>query len=706
MCGSVLNSQESGPPNPFRVAWRTLRLWLAGIALVIAIAAILSLPISPVGKVALEVGDVARRDVRSPIRITFESEGLTEEARKRAEANVAAVYTPPDGRIARQQIATARAIADFVRAVRADPYASLAHKQTALTAVEPISISPALAEGILILRDEAWSKVEAETLNVLDLALRGELREGNVAQVRLRIPAMVSVDLTESQANVAAMLAQQLVAPNSFLDTEATAAARAKVRQSVEPVQRSFEAGEIIVRDGQIVTTLNIEALDRLRLRQSKFNLNDITGSALQALMAIVLIGVYVYRYEAAIWYDLRKLLLLAALVLLALLAAKFMVPDRVVLPYLYPAAALSLLLTVLVGPHLAILSSIVVGSLIAMLGNHSFELAMYVITGSLAAALALGRAERLNAFFRAGLYVALANTVVILAFRLPAGTTDPFGLLTLVLASIVNGGVSASLAVGGLFLVGNLFDITTTLQLLELARPNHPLLQLLLRKAPGTYHHTLMVANLAEQAAERIGADALLVRVGAFYHDVGKTARPYMFVENQVEGNNVHEKLNPRTSAEIIIRHVADGLELARRYHLPSRIAAFIPEHHGTMRTGYLYQKAVQQAGGDATKVNDHTFRYPGPKPQSKETALLMLADGCEAAVRAKRPSSAEEIGEIVRKLISERITCGQLDECPLTMQDTNIVRESFILTLQGVFHPRIQYPDTPEMGAVRQEP
>jgi hypothetical protein len=214
------------------------------------------------------------------------------------------------------------------------------------------------------------------------------------------------------------------------------------------------------------------------------------------------------------------------------------------------------------------------------------------------------------------------------------------------------------------------------------------------------------MVANLAEQAAERIGADALLVRVGAFYHDVGKTARPYMFVENQVEGNNVHEKLDPRTSAEIIIRHVQDGLELARRYRLPSRITAFIPEHHGTMRTGYLYQKALQQAGGDAAKVNDQVFRYPGPKPQSKETALLMLADGCEAAVRAKRPSSAEEISEIVRKLIAERVTCGQLDDCPLTMQDMNLVRESFTLTLQGVFHPRIQYPEASEPSAAQHAP
>jgi len=269
---------------------------------------------------------------------------------------------------------------------------------------------------------------------------------------------------------------------------------------------------------------------------------------------------------------------------------------------------------------------------------------------------------------------------------------------LTLLAAGLVNGGLAASLSIGGLFLIGNLFDVTTTLQLMELARPTHPLLQLLLMKTPGTYHHTLMVANLAEQAAGRIGADPLLVRVGAFYHDVGKTARPYMFVENQVEGSNVHEKLNPRTSAEIIVRHVTDGLELAKRYRLPSRICAFIPEHHGTMRAGFLYHKAVQQAGGDESQVDDRPFRYPGPKPQSKETALLMLADGCEAAVRAKGPSSVEELSEIVRKVVADRVACNQLSDCPLTLHDLDLIRESFTRTLQGVFHPRIQYPETNE--------
>ena len=686
------------------MAWRATRVWLVGVAFTAALAAVLIWQAAPGDRVTFEAGDVATRDVRSPRRDTFVSELLTEDARKRAEGNVLPVFAPPDARVARQQIAYARAVADFIRVVRTDPYATPAQKQAALSVIEGVSVSPQQAERIISFRDEAWAKTETEMLYVLDLAMRGEIRESSVAQVRFRIPAMVSVDLTEEQAALAGSLAQQLIAPNTFLDSDTTDAARAKARQAVEPVSRSYSAGQSIVREGQIVSALDVEALDTFGLRQPKDERGDWLSAILHASVVTLLLGMYLGRFEASTWMRPRKLALLAMLILLFVLTAKGMITGRTVLPYLFPAAALSILLTVLAGPSLAVLVAAVMGSLVGVISHGSLELAAYSVCGGLMAVLALGRVERLSAYFRAGLYVALVNVAVVLAFRLSSGLTDLFGLLTLVIAGIANGGVAASLSVGGLFLIGNLFDVTTTLQLLELSRPNHPLLQLLLMKAPGTYHHTLMVSNLAEQAAERIGANALLVRVGAFYHDVGKTARPYMFVENQVEGSNVHEKLDPHTSGEIITRHVQDGLDLAKRYRLPSSIRAFIPEHHGTMRAGFLYHKAVQQAGGDASKVDEHAFRYPGPKPQSKETAILMLADGCEAAVRAARPRSEKELSEIVRKVISDRIACNQLNECPLTLRDLDAIRESFTLTLQGVFHPRIQYPEMSE-GAVDSE-
>jgi putative nucleotidyltransferase with HDIG domain len=237
-------------------------------------------------------------------------------------------------------------------------------------------------------------------------------------------------------------------------------------------------------------------------------------------------------------------------------------------------------------------------------------------------------------------------------------------------------------------------------MRLIELSRPDHPLLQRLLREAPGTYHHSLMVANLAEQAAERIGADALLIRVGAYYHDVGKTARPYFFTENQFEGVNPHDHLDPHTSAEVIIDHVTYGLELARRYRLPRRVRAFIPEHHGTNRASFLYDKALQLVG-DGALIDENDFRYSGSKPQSKETALVMLADGCEAAVRSMRPTSAEELAEVVNRIIDQRVADGQLNECDLTLRDLEITRETFISALKGAFHPRIRYPQLEKVAS-----
>ncbi|MCK4450073.1 MAG: HDIG domain-containing protein, partial [Anaerolineae bacterium] len=273
-----------------------------------------------------------------------------------------------------------------------------------------------------------------------------------------------------------------------------------------------------------------------------------------------------------------------------------------------------------------------------------------------------------------------------------PKQDYDAVQLLTLAGFSLVNGGLSASITLAGFYLLGTLFDITTSLQLMELARPTHPLLRQLLLKAPGTYHHSILVSNMAEEAAGRIGADALLARVGAYYHDIGKTIRPYFFVDNQVEGANVHERLDPRTSAQIIISHVTDGLDLAKKHRLPSKVRDFIAQHHGTSLATYFYRQALES---DGDKVNEEDFRYPGPKPQTKETAIVMLADNCEAAVRGERPESLEGIEELIRKIIDGKMLDGQLDECDLTLRDLDKIRGAFVKILQGVFHPRVKYPE-----------
>ncbi|MFN8595189.1 MAG: HDIG domain-containing protein [Anaerolineae bacterium] len=673
--------------------WRNARVWLSGLLFVLGTAAILIVPLFTAGQVTLNAGDVAPEDVRAPRSTRYASTILTDLARDEAEKNVAVIYDPLDPRVARQQIAYARQVIDFIRAVRQDAQATADQQRSMLSAIENVPLSPIVIDQLLAASNELWQRLAQEVIAVIDLAMRSEIRDVNVNEIKGRLPALVAIDLNEDQTQLVSQIAQPFIVPNRARNDTATEQARLDARNKVEPRQRDIEAGQTIVRQGEIVTPLQIETLNELNLRQSQVGWGDIGGNVLMAVVTAVLLGLYMWRFENELLDRPRHLFLLLILLLAFMLAAKIIVPNRTVLPFFFPAAALSMLLAVLLGPGLAVTATIVMAGLIGVMAGGSLEMTVYMAAGGLAAILVLGRIERLNAFFFAGLYVALVNIAVVLAFRLPSGTTDPIGLVTLIGAAALNGGLSASLTLAGFFLVGSLFDITTTLQLLELARPTHPLLNQLLHQSPGTYHHTLMVANLAEQAAERIGANSLLTRVGAFYHDIGKTARPYMFVENQIEGANVHDQLNPRTSAEIIVSHVQDGVELAKKYRLPSRVRAFIPEHHGTMRVSFLYQKALEDAA-DPSSVDEKAFRYPGPKPQTKETALLMLADGCEATVRATHPGSPEEINEIVRKVIADRIAWGQLDECPLTLSDLETVRQSFVATLQGIFHPRLRYP------------
>jgi hypothetical protein len=409
----------------------------------------------------------------------------------------------------------------------------------------------------------------------------------------------------------------------------------------------------------------------------------------------------YLLRRNSSLMQDLRGLGIITGLYLVFLLGARLVVPTYPGIAYVFPLAAYGLTACVLFGAEPALISSTPLAVLAAYGASNSLDLTLFYMFSSLFGVLAMGRARRLTAFFRAGAVVALCGIVVVLAYRLPQNNSDWLGAFSLGTSSLLNGIASASLTVLLQFFLAQFLGMTTALQLMEISRPDHPLLQFILRNAPGTYQHSLQVANLAEQAAERIGADPLLTRVGALYHDAGKALNPVFFVENQPPGNlNPHDDLDPVTSAQTIIQHVADGLELARQYRLPRRIQDFIAEHHGSMLTRYQYVRAVQAAGGDEKMIDEVQFRYSGPRPKSRETAILMLADGCEARVRADHPKDADELRVLIKTVVSERVASGQLDKTMLTLRDLDKIVDSFTATLRGIYHPRIQYPQL-EPGA-----
>jgi putative nucleotidyltransferase with HDIG domain len=682
------------PGNRGAKPWRiVLQAVLLGVLFVASISAVLLLR-STKPKLNLQVGEVSPQDVVAPRHVTYVSASETDKARDRAEAAVRDVYDPPDAAVARQQVNRARQILDYISDVRADPYGSLQEKTDWIEAIPDIHLNPELVSRLLAMDERTWRRVEEETLYVLDQAMRSEIRKDQIVHTQERLLTLVRLDLSEEGAMIAVALAKDLIVPNTFVNEARTEEARQQARESVSPQEITLEEGQTIVRAGDVVKDWQVESLQALGLNQPEPGWPPAVGTVVLVSALTILLGLFVARFQPRLWKEPRYLWLILLLTVLFSILARLMVPGHTLLSYLLPLAALSMMLTVLVDTHLAIAVTIAMGPIVGRLSDNSPELAVYALMGGLVSALILGRAERINAFLWTGTYVCLMNMAVILAFRMIDQNYDVIGLASLLLVSVVNGALASGLTLVGFFVLGNLFDITTSLQLLELARPDQPLLRQLLLKAPGTYHHSLMVANMAEQAAERIGANGLLARVGAYYHDIGKSVRPYFFVENTVEGEGLHDQLDPYTSAQLIIHHVKDGLDLAKKYGLPRQVRAFIPEHQGTGLVKFFYCRACELAGEDGV-VGETDFRYPGPRPQSRETAIVMLADSCEATVRANRPKSPEEIWEIVHKITMDKLVAGELDESDLTMRDLENIREAFVNVLQGVFHPRIQYSE-----------
>lgn len=642
----------------------------------------------------LQVGQVAAQDLVSPRSISYESEVLTTRQQESAANLVAPVYTSPDTGVAREQVNRLRETLAFMSAVRADAFASPENKLDDLAALEDIQLRQETALKIIALTDTRWQAVSQESINVLEQTMRSAIRDDRLEEARRSVPARVSLSLPEDQAAIVSEIVMAFVAPNSFYSGELTEQARQQARESVQPVTRTYLAGETIVQRGRVIMTEDIEALGAAGLVETGDPIQEQAG-AFAIILASAALTVMYLRRRQQIGRDLRSLLLLALLFLLFLIPARLMIPGHVVMPYLYPVPAFSLVIAVLFGAQSALIAALPLAALVTFGVPNALELTLLYIFGAIFGVFALGPARRISSFLRASLAITLAGTLILLAYRLAGGNTDWVGMVTLVGAVAFNGAVSAGLTVLLQFFLAQFLGMTTPLQLMELARPDHPLLQFILRRAPGTYQHSLQVANLAEQAAEQINADALLTRVGALYHDAGKALNPSFFIENQVAYQlNPHDDLDPETSAAIIIRHVTDGVELARKYRLPRRIHDFVLEHHGDSITRYQYVNALEAVEGDETLVDTVAFRYPGPKPQTRETAILHLADSCEAVTRAKKPANEADLHSLIKGVIESRLAEGQLDETNLTLQDLHLIHESFTNTLKGLYHPRIDYP------------
>ncbi len=687
-------------PEPVRW-WRQIQRYdlLAIILLILtslATYAALVLPLSlRPSSLPLRAGQVSPQDLQAPSNVEYISDVRTTLARDAAERAVAPVYTAPDQAIARRQISRLRTNLESIANVRNDSTLTYELKSAELAALPDLSLDKKTIEIVLLAPDSRWFAAQQDALRVLEQIMRASVREENIAEVQAGVPSLVSYILNDDQTAIVVELVSPFIVPNSLFSPELTEAARQSARQSVEPVTQTYLAGETVVPRGKVLSAADLEALETLGLVRPSNPLLEYVGTAAMVIAVMSFLGFYFHRRRPVFYNDSHSLILIAVLFLVFLSLARLIIPNRAILPYVFPLSAFGLLLATLFGPGGALILSVAISLLVAFGLPNALDLTVFYLMVSFTGILSLGKAHRISSFAWSAIVSSVTGMAIIAAYRLPAGNLDWVGYLSLAGASMLNGVASASVALLLQYLLAEFLGLTTSLRLLEISRPDAPLLQFFLRNAPGTYQHSLLVSNLVEQAAEKLGMDGLLVRVGALYHDVGKATNPSFFIENQLQSNlNPHDDVAAATAAAGVIRHVTDGVVLARRYRLPRRITDFMLEHHGTLLARYHYNRAVREAGGDLSKVDSSLFRYPGPRPRSRETALLMLADNVEARTRSERPRNEDDIRAVVQKAIDACQKDGQLADTRFTLKDLTVITDAFVTTLSGLYHPRIAYP------------
>ena len=679
---------------------------------------VLVLPLFP-GQVDIAVGQAARDNYLSPRYFKYESAVLTAQDRATAEADTAnLVYERNSELIERQRdglVTTLNTILDILSAAETTPTSI---KRQQLQTVPNVTLSEANITALLNLTPDGASRLRSEVLGVYDLLMRSS-RITDTAQLdrtRTDLTRQFTATLPPGDRVLASEILRPFLAVNMRIDSAATEAARQKAAAAVPAHVVEVQKGEAILRVGQIADALALEKLEKAGLRNREVAPAVLIASAGVITLLVLILQVYLLRFQPAVWHSGKQLLLLGLVMLAPMGVARFMVPGHAVLPYLVPMATVSMLVAVLLDANLAMVVTVVLSLLVSLLAVGSVEMPIYYLVSGVIGVFALWRAERANTFIVAGAYVAAgAFAAAVLMRVVSGGDLDQSAVATLAAAALINGGLSASLTFAMFSVLGSLFGLTTVLQLMELAHPTQPLLRRLMHEAPGTYHHSLVVSNLAERAAELVGADPLLARVASYYHDIGKVLNPSVFIDNQAGAANVHDTLDPYTSAQLIRDHVTEGVKLANRSRLPRRLVDAIPQHHGTTLIKYFYHKALETD----PNVDEAIFRYPGPKPQTKETAILMLADSVEATVRSlsqsgqlvnlgpedcRQPADAapDTIPAVVRKVIRERLEDGQLDESDLTVRDLARIQEAFCAMLSGIYHPRITYPERPTIPVV----
>jgi hypothetical protein len=506
---------------------------------------------------------------------------------------------------------------------------------------------------------------------------------------------------------VIADIARRLLQPNLTFNKNETEARKTRAIEAVKPVFFQVKRGEMIIREGERVRE---EHIPRLRALASGKRGGDpvsaVAGTAIFVAVVVIFGLLYLRQLRPRVSWDSQALLLLAVLlvgnilcvrafmVVAQALAESFPVMESGILLYALPVTVGGILVAIFFDFSVGILFALMTSLLIGILVRDNLAMAVLALVGNLVATFRVQQYRQRSSILLTGLLIGLANILTLMAFGLMSANLFTWPRAYEALCGLLGGLLAAVVVSAVLPLLESLFKRTTDIKLLELASLNHLLLRQLIMQAPGTYHHSMLVGTIAEAAAEAIGANALLARVGSYYHDIGKMLTPEYFVENQAGRGNKHDRLSPSMSALIIMAHVKDGIKLAKEYKLPQRIIDMIPQHHGTNLISYFYNKAKEQEDPTVQQVHEEDYRYPGPKPQTREAAIVMLADKVEAASRVLTEPTSQRITGLVQRIVSSIFMDGQLDECDLTLRDLQKINEAFGRTLIAIYHHRVEYP------------
>lgn len=647
---------------------------------------------------SLEVGDIPRSDIKAP-RDTID-ERATKEAEDKALEKVDKQYTQK-AEVKKQAEDNVILLFEKLNTIinnqsaQAATSTSVESNVSELKKIEGIALSEDEYKELLNIPKEQLSSLQKDVLNIIDKTYEKNINEKDDESLNIAIDSAVSLveklNLADKLKYVLEELVKGQINPNCFYDEEKTQELIDETRKSVAKVV--IKQNQIIVKEGVPVTQNELDILSDLGM------LDDGKNTSIYLYVYIVLamfVGIimflqynYIDRNYSEIFKNTKKITLISVINLMTLVFARTI---GLVSPFLIPFACAPILLTLLINYKISIVISILNVIVISIATGFDAQVMMLGVISSILGATLLKKMQQRNELLYSTLYLSIVGVIITVS----TGILISSNLREVLIKSgitFIGGVLSGIFALGILPFLEGTFNEVTTLKLLELSNPNHPLLKKLLMEAPGTYHHSMLVANLAEMASEEVGANSVIVRIGSYYHDVGKTERPYFFGENQMGGENPHNHMTPNLSAKIIISHVKDGIELARKHNLPKVIQDIIGEHHGTTLVKYFYY-TMKNNSENPEEVKEEDYRYPGPIPNSKEAGIIMLADSVEAAVRSIKEPSEDKIKEMINNIISDKLSCGQLNDCNLTIKDIEKIKKCFLTALNGIYHHRIEYP------------